>query len=500
MIWTERLRAFFSGTGLPKTSLSRRETALLALGALLALLAHARYSLTGFGEQDAARLAMDAVHWHAERVIYMADVDYRLRTSPLYIHLLKLALDRGLSIRALPGLMNGASVIFSSACLVGFYLLFRRFSGGRIAAAATVVYALTPCFWLGSVYGMPTLLALTFWIFATLAFSRAVDEFDQSKARAWPYFGVTLLFSFLAFALKADLVLSAGAFAAVLLVNQRMRLVLMSAAVGIVLLAFGASVAYANSLAAAAQASARPEDSKELGSFLRNWDSRFPFRWEFLVDPKNNNAITHAVSGVLVVLVVLAVVHGLLAGGQRTRLALGMAAWGLPAILFWGLKSGNSARHNLPAFPGLVLLAIGLLFVLVDHNLRKAWVLIGVLAAFALLDETGSGSVAPKINPFTASRQVESSSNSLHSRAAEFVARPNPKKAVIETNYLLAYSEFEVWAAAKSPRSKPGNPRTVLDGNRETRIYEVGAVRQARALAQDLQQRGWDVFSAQFQL
>src|SRR5260221_7742000 len=119
---------------------SRQELILLALSAFLALFVHWHFCLSGFGEQDAARLAGDAIHWHENHVIFMAEVDYRLRTSPLYIHALKLALDHGLPIRALPKLMNGFSVVCSSVCLGGLYFLFRRLTDRHIAAAATAMY------------------------------------------------------------------------------------------------------------------------------------------------------------------------------------------------------------------------------------------------------------------------------------------------------------------------------------------------------------------------
>src|SRR6201999_692579 len=150
------------------------------------------------------------------------DVDYRLRTSPLYIHALRIALDHGLAIRLLPRVINWASVIASSVCSVGMYLLFRRFTNAAVAAAATVIYALTPCFWLGSVYGMPTLPALTCWIFATLAFARASDEGNITSRTSLAYLGGSALLAVLALALKADMALSAGAFLAVLLLEERL--------------------------------------------------------------------------------------------------------------------------------------------------------------------------------------------------------------------------------------------------------------------------------------
>ncbi len=480
--------------------LGEREQWLLLFGAMLSLIVHAGFRFAGFGEQDAARLAMDAVHWHAERVIYMADVDYRLRTSPLYIHALRIALDHGLAIRLLPRVINWASVIASSVCSVGMYLLFRRFTNAAVAAAATVIYALTPCFWLGSVYGMPTLPALTCWIFATLAFARATDEGNIASRPALAYLGLSAVLAALALALKADMALSAGALLAVLLLEDRLDKKFLAAAVGIVVLAVGFNVVYSGHLASPAPPTVDPEGTSNLHGFVANWTQRFPFKWAYLVDPKNNICITHAVGSVLFVLVVLALFHGVVTGGKHTRLTLALAAWGLPAIVFWGLKSGNSARHNLPAFPGLVLLATLLLFTITSFDKRKAWLLIALLGGFSLLDETGGNSVAPKTNLLTTSELVEGSSNSLHRRAREFMHGPNPKKAIIEANYLIAYTEFEVWAAAKAPVHRDGHPRAVVDGDHETRVYQVGNARSAREIAQSLRRDGWDVFSVQFPL
>src|SRR5450432_293612 len=199
---------------------SRQEKIALALSAFIALLVHWHFRLSGFGEQDAARLAGDAIHWHENHEILMAKVDYRLRTSPLYIHSLKLALDHRLPIRALPWLMNGVSVALSSVCLVGLYFLFRRLSSPRVAAAATFMYALTPCFWLGSVYGMPTLPSLTFWVFATLAFARATDEPDWRDHHFYGFMALALLLASIAFALKADMALSSGALLTVLIFHR----------------------------------------------------------------------------------------------------------------------------------------------------------------------------------------------------------------------------------------------------------------------------------------
>jgi dolichyl-phosphate-mannose-protein mannosyltransferase len=482
------------------TPLTQQEKILLALSVFVALLVHWHFRFSGFGEQDAARLASDAIHWHETREIFMAKVDYRLRTSPLYIHTLKLALDHRLPIRALPALMNGASVVLSSACLIGLYLLFRRLSGPAVAAAATCMYALTPCFWLGSVYGMPTLPALTFWVFGTLAFARATDEPDWQKPQFVGFMALALVLASIAFALKADMALSGGALLTILIFYRRLTPKLLACAGGIVVIAFAFALIYAKRLAAPVADVVDPNSPDTLRGFFNSWSSRFPFRWSLLVDPKNNAPITHACGTLLFALIVIALVHGLISGGTRARMALALAIWGLTPLLFWGLKPGNSARHNLPAFAPLVLVAAAFLFELVNFKTARAWLLLGVLGALGWLDTSGTNSVTPKANVFDTTRIVEGSTSALHQRAREFASSPGAQKAIIESEYLIDYSEFEIWAAAKHP-SPRARPRAILDGpDRETRVYEVGGVREARAIAQRLRSDGWEVFSVQFSL
>jgi Dolichyl-phosphate-mannose-protein mannosyltransferase len=483
-----------------RAPLSHLEWLALAAGALAMVVLHSYFRFPGFGEQDAARLATDAINWHFEHVIYMDKVDYRLHTSPLYIHALKAALDHGLRIRSLPFVMNEASVLFSSACLGGLYLLFRRLTKPTVAAAATVIYAFTPAFWLGSVYGMPTVPSLTCWVFAVLSFAEATDEPSFRTRRFAGFLALSAALAGMAFSFKADMALSGGALLLVLLVRDRLRLVHLAAAGGVLAFGVACTLLYSHHLAApVTEVATVVPDPSDVHGFLETWNSRFPFKWSLLIDPKNNTTITHASGTLLFGVILLALCQGFVAGGKRARFTFGAAAWGLTPMIFWGMKSGNSARHNLPALPPLVLVATLMLFQLCGEKTRKVWILICVLTLVAQLDTTGNNSVNPNIDLSTASNQVESSSNSVHRRAREWAASPALKKALIESEYLQAYSEFEVWAAAKAP-SLQLTPRAVLDGPRETRIIRVSGARAAKARANALRDEGYDVFSVQYPL
>jgi len=486
----------------PGAAFGRYEWIFIALGALAAFWLHWHFKMSGFGEQDAGRLASDAINWHFEGSIDMTKVDYRLHTSPLYIHSMKLALDHGLRVRSLPLLMNGLSVLASSGCMVGLYLLFRQLSTPAIAAAATIVYSLTPCFWLGSVYGMPTLPSLTMLVFSALAFGKAADQEQLRSRRFVGFLALSTLLAALAFSIKADMALSSGALLLALVARGRLRPVMLACIVLIV--GFGTlfTVTYARHVALPV-VEAAPKNTHAVGSFLENWNGRFPFKWSLLIDPKNNAPITHAAGTLLFAVCVLALLQGVLGHKRRRWITFGAAAWGLAPMLFWGLKPGNSARHNLPAFAPLVFLAVLMLFQLVDNRARRAWILIVMLLALGQMDLTGNNSVNPRVDVLLATEQVEHSTSSLHARAREFMNSPNPKKAILETEYLLSYSEFEAWAAAKTPtlNEKRSAQKTIGDGpERETRVFQTGSARVAKTLAQSLRSQGFDVFSLQFSL
>jgi hypothetical protein len=486
----------------PGVPFGRFEWIFIALGALAAFWLHWHFKLSGFGEQDAGRLATDAINWHFDGSIDMTKVDYRLHTSPLYIRAMKFALDHGLPVRSLPALMNGVSVLASSACIVGLYLLFRQLSTPAIAAAATIVYSLTPCFWLGSVYGMPTLPALTLLVFSALAFGKAADQRQLRSLRFAGFIALSALLAALAFSIKADMALSSGALLLALIARGKLRPTLLACIVLIVGLGTLFTIAYARHVALPV-VEAAPKNTHAVGGFLESWNGRFPFKWSLLIDPKNNAPITHASGTLLFAVCMLALFQGAVGNARSRWNTLGAAAWGLGPMLFWGLKPGNSARHNLPAFPPLVFLAVSMLFQLVDQRARRAWILIVMLLALGQMDLTGGGSVSPRVDLLLATEQVEGATGSLHNRAREFVNSANPKKAIIETEYLLSYSEFEAWSAAKTPslREKRNSQKTIGDGpDRETRVLVVGSAKVAKERAQSLRNQGFDVFSLQFSL
>ena len=117
----------------------RRERVWLALAVALSLVVHGTFAIKGLGESDAARLAFQSAIW--AKTGELPTIGYNVRTSPLYIHGLKAAVQAGLPIAALPGLMCYMNVILGGLALIPMYLLWRKLAGGRTAALGLVLYS-----------------------------------------------------------------------------------------------------------------------------------------------------------------------------------------------------------------------------------------------------------------------------------------------------------------------------------------------------------------------
>jgi hypothetical protein len=478
-----------------------REAGFVLAGALLVLLLHAIARISDLGEPDQARDARDSILWHLRGQVGLDDFSYRLRISPLYLRALKFALDHGLRSASLPATMNGFSVLMGSVCLIGLYYLFRRLSCGAVAATATAVYAFTPGFWLSSSYGMPTVASEALWVFAVLAFARALD-LPARRAEFAGLMCVSLLLSWLSFTLKADLALSAGALVAVVLqrstgessAGRRRFAVELLTGGALIAAATVGTIAYSRFLTAPLPGTAAVAST---GVFLRGWHQEFPFRLALLLDPTNNAPISHAAGTLWFCVSALALLHGLLVGGRARCRALGASIWAFPTILFWGLTPGNSARHNIAAVAPLIFAATAFLFEIAGARGRP-YLLAAALMGCSYLDTSGDGTVTPSFNAVRGSLRLRASSAEIHTIARDFLRQPRPRKAFIELDFNAAYLEFEVLAAADDPMG-PKSPNGVDDGPaRSNDVVHAHTRRAAESVAAKLRRDDVAVCSIAF--
>lgn len=443
---SSRLRQLF----LAITSPQHREILYVVVGTLLVIAAHLHYAIAGFGEQDAARLANDAIRWHLDGFISVANTEYRLRTSPLYLHGLRVALDYGLPFSDIPLVINRFSAVMSGVALTALYYVFRRLSDTRVAAATVLVYAITPAFWLGSIYGMPTIPGLAAFAISVLWFARALDAPTLRSVEVYAALAASTLFAFVAFSFKADIVLTGSIYLIFALRRKTGRLAAVALASGVVCVGLLGTLSYTKLLA-------RPEAAvKAVGSaeFIDKWNDRFPFKFEALFDPANSARITHGMTTLLFAVALYAILHGLVANRGRAKMMAGVLAWSLPTLLFWGFRFGNSARHNLPIYPALIFAVMLCVFDSVKST-RRAAALVVLLLGATQLDQSGNGTVNPGPNFLVETRRLEVWSQGRHERTR----CPSDPKAKRITGDIIPYRDYAKWVIRQSPDEEGCAPR-----------------------------------------
>ncbi len=416
--------------------------AILSLG-FLAMTLPLRYN--GFGEADAPRLANDAILWRTTGAI--PATSYLPRTSPAYLLALRLLLEAGLPPARLPWAMNLAAPFFGAGVILLASLLLQRLLPGGTWAWGAGALALSPAMFDESLYGMPHMPALLLFLAALLC----LDLWTEA-GRSYGWFagaGVSLAG---AAWMKADILLACGAFPALLLLRK----------------AHAKHWAEAGPFlgACALWILAAPQllhlEAPSAGRFAQG---ALAGTWK--VHPRNlaqhhNRDIVRAF-GVGASLAIGAGAFVVLRRDKR-RLALFLAAWGLPPLLFWSMVNGNSARHVFAAFvPGCALagLAIG--------TLPRRWIAAAGATAllantFALRPEGTASSPSGRLFAYRChrARSIERIHHAARESAREAVLG-SPGRLVLGA-WSLPYMMFETLAPAR---------RGFLQGNAISLVKDV---------------------------
>jgi hypothetical protein len=419
----------------------RRERLLLAGAVALSIVFHGSFVIRGFGEPDAARLAVAAGEWHATGTsLYQS---YIYRTSPLYIHALKKLLDLGLPYTALPAFLNWASVVIGSLTLIPLYLLWRTLADRGVAALACVLLSFTPAFWVANIYGMAHLPSFSLFVTGLLFFTRGLDRSGGAFAF---HMVISAVLGILAVCLKADMILSCGAFLGVCLLRRKANVRTVALALAIPALAIFEVTLYARWIAA---------DLGGLGAFAGAWSERFPFTIDALRDGYNRTILANSMGYVVYVLCVLAIAYCVMMREHTRELVL-VALWALPTVMFWGLKLGNSARHMMAAVAVLVFLAA----LVVRTRIRAVWLLgsvtVCVLTLNYVLGPPKGNTISPTSQLHILRRVVQDYVGNLHEGATSFALLPMPAKMFVGGPG-APYAVFDVMARAKAIEAHPSD-------------------------------------------
>jgi hypothetical protein len=413
------------------------ERLLLAGAVVISVVFHGAFVIHGFGEPDVARLAVAAGEWHATgKSLYQS---YIFRTSPLYIHALKALLDLGLPHTALPAFLNWASVVLGSLTLIPLYLLWRTVSDRGTAALACLFLSFTPAFWVSHIYGMAHLPSFSFFVTGLLVYTWGLDKKGRSFVA---HMLIAALLTVVAVCLKADVILSCGAFLGMCLCRRAASVRNVVWALALPALALVEVTMYARWIASGLGG---------LGDFAGAWSERFPFTLDAVRNTYNRTILAHSMGTVLFALSMLAVAYCAFWGRHRRELVL-VALWALPTVLFWGLKLGNSARHMMAAVTVLMFLAA----LVVRTRVRTGW-LLGSLTVLLLtmnyvLGPSKGNSISPTSQLHALRKTVQDYVANLHEGARAFALLPMPAKLFVGGPG-APYAVFDVMSRSKTLES-----------------------------------------------
>ena len=384
-----------------------------------------------FGEQDAARMANDSI-----KAAYNGDfrqLQYTVYASPLYSDALRFFLKtRVISISDIPYWMSFVSLISSAVVTVAMFIFVLCLTTSVLTAlAASLILQLIPVFWFNSLYGFCSIVALGFFMVSVIFFQIALSR-RLSKYKYLLLFGASIFFV-LAVMTKVDVLLASAIYC---LPVWRSNRSLNTKVIWIACLALFSGVVfllhdqYAKTLI-------------ETAFSWKNFDSAFPAHFDTFFSRGNLKIIAKAVG----ILSIPTALTGLALMGWRREwksVVFWLALSGLPLVLFWGMRPGNSARHNL--IPSLFL-CIVLVLPLMMHAWRK-WAWAGFLCVICLINylyfPPGVGTVSPSGRLLASTRLLVKRVKDLHMTGKAIAHLPYGKVAVIGQGWKFPYFSFEV--------------------------------------------------------
>jgi len=410
---------------------TRREWILVGLAALLALAVNFALLLRGFGEGDAARLAVQALAWHDAGELEI--LSYTVRVSPLYLTGLRRLLESGVQPESLPAWMNAVSAVSGALLWVPLYALWRRAVNAPVAAVACLLFAVTPAFWHANHYGMPHLPAFLFFVVQSVCTARFLVA-DGARFLAW--FALACAGACVAMGLKADIVMVFAASIGLALVLGRAGLRNLAACAAVPLVGLFFVTRYAHSIAPGLG------ELGDLGGHAGRWSERFPITLEAILNPNNVVVPAYGAGALLFACMAASVLFALWSPTHR-RLGLWALGWSTPALLFWGLREGNSARHMMAIYPPLCLLVAAAASALLRSPRLRA----GALAVLVI----GNYFAAPAYSRtfrmggrlFGGQARVQADVDLVTERAREFCELRAPLK-VLGGNWTLPYVVWQL--------------------------------------------------------
>ena len=399
---------------------------------ILNLVMHAPLLITDyFGEKDAVRIANDSIKATYNGVF--RQLEYTVYSSPLYSDALRFFLETGvISISDISFWMAFVSLISSAVVTVAMFIFVFYLTVSVLAAlGASLILQLIPVFWFSSIYGFCSVVALGFLMVSVVLFQSALSD-RLSRYKYLLVFGASVFF-ILAVMTRIDVLLASAIYCLPVWRSDRS---LNSKLIWTGCLALFSGFVF---LLHDQYAQTLIEVGKGFG--WKGFDSAFPGHFDTFFSREHLRTTAKAV-GILSIPTAL-IGLGLVGWRREWKSTIfWLALSGLPIVLFWGMRPGYGARHNL--IPGLFLCII-LVLPLTMHRWRK-WAWAGFLCVICLI-------------------------NYLYYAPVPYVARPSGR--LLASTYLFREKVKDLHVIGQAIAHLPYGKVAVIGGSHPYFIFEV---------------------------
>ncbi len=175
---------------------------------VISIISHFPFVIKGFGEPDAADLAVSIIDYINNGKNGLLTNFYFTDIVPLYVIYIKYFMKLiGINNIYIIRVMNYTNAVVGTLIVIPAYLLVKQlFNNAPVAFSTVLAFILAPSIYRSSIYGFPHLLALFFFITSAYSFLLWLDD----KKYSW------LILSFITFAssisFKSDFVLGSGVY------------------------------------------------------------------------------------------------------------------------------------------------------------------------------------------------------------------------------------------------------------------------------------------------
>jgi hypothetical protein len=424
-------------------------------------------------EQDQARLIVQAaLGWEQGE---WPNRSYPLRTSPLTLLLLRWALVVGVPLHALPALQGAVNALSGALAVALAYLLVRRLIGGPGTLIGGALVMLNPALWFGATGGMPHVPSLACFLGALHLYLGGVDARGRARPVRWCLAAALMT---VACGIKADIALCSFAFLGLALMRREPLSVRTVVPAGLVpLVAIVVTLLLPQVMVPDLEA-----------GFAASWTGEFPFALHnFFRLPHIRVWIT--MFGWAVFLTLPLAVVGAWPHADLRRLLLLVALWSVPAVLFWGFRFGNSARHMMASLPPILLLYAEVVARRTPPR-RASALLAGVVIVNVLIGRPHTWTGAPSSRLFTSALMLQDKARLIHAASRQFVLSTAPRKAWAKP-WSSPYTAFETLAATELVSYADYPPIIVVRRGTHTSQVLLDAPKQD---AERLRRDGWEVW------